>query len=70
MKTYKVAVTWEVCGEIKIEAKDLQDACHKVEADNDIPLPESDYVDGSFRIDREMSKYLNEGLSNGQPNME
>jgi len=70
MKTYKVAVTWEVCGEIKTEAKNLQDACHKVEADNEIPLPEGDYVDGSFRIDREMSKYLNEGLSNGQPNME
>lgn len=65
MKTYKISCTWEVFGEVEIDANSLEEACHKAESDNDIPLPEANYVDGSFRIDRGMSKYLNKDLSNG-----
>jgi len=70
MKTYKISCTWEVFGELEIEASTLKAALKKAKADDDISLPEGSYVDGSFRIDEEMSKYLNEGLPNGQPNME
>jgi len=70
MKTYKISCTWEVFGELEIEASTLKAALKKAKADYTIPLPKANYVDGSFKIDEEMSKYLNEGLSNGQPNME
>ena len=70
MKTYKISCTWEVCGELEIDASSFKAALKKAKADDDIPLPKGDYVDGSFKIDDEMSKYLNEGLSNGRPNME
>ena len=62
MKTYKVVVTWEVYGEIEVKAKNLQEACDKANFDTNIPLPEANYVNGSFKVDRKMSKYLNEGL--------
>jgi len=70
MKTYKIAATWEVCGEIEVEANSLKKALDKAEKDDEISLPEANYVDGSFRIDREMSKYLNEGLPDKPENME
>ena len=60
MKTYKISCTWEVCGEARIEANSLIEALDKAEADLDsIPLPEANYIDGSFTIDREMSEHLN-----------
>jgi len=62
METYKIACTWEVCGESKIEANSLEEALNKAEAkSDDMPLPEANYIDGSFKIDRDMSVYLNEG---------
>lgn len=60
--TYKIAVTWEVFGEVEIKASSLEKALDKAEEDDEIPLPEANYVDGSFKIDREMSKHLNKGL--------
>jgi len=69
MKTYKVAVTWEVCGEIEIKANSLSEALKKAKADDTIPLPEGNYVDGSFEINDEMSEYLNEGLLDKPTNM-
>lgn len=60
METYKISVTWESFGEAEIEAENLEEALDKAEADVDeIPLPRANYVDGSFKIDRDMSKYLN-----------
>ena len=60
MKTYKVACTWEVCGEAEIKANSLKEALDIAEADLDsVPLPEANYIDGSFTIDRGMSEYLN-----------
>lgn len=51
-KKYKVAVTWEMCGYVEVEAKNLQDAMDKVmENPDDYPLPnKAEYVDGSFWI--------------------
>ena len=60
MKTYKISCTWQVFGEAEIEADSLEEALDKAEADLDaIPLPEANCIDGSFTIDRDMSKYLN-----------
>jgi len=59
MKTYKISCTWEVFGEAEVDADSLKEALDIAEADDDLPLPEANYVDGSFKIDREMSAYLN-----------
>lgn len=48
----KVAVTWEVCGFVDIEADTMEEAM-KYFNDNleEIPLPNNfDYVDGSFQL--------------------
>ncbi len=65
MPKFKIACTWEVCGEFEMEADTMEEAIDKAVEIEDkyggIELPdESEYVDGSFFIDPEMSKYLNE----------
>lgn len=63
MKNYKIAVTWEVCGEIKMKANSLKEAIAKAETESDeIKLPEASYVDGSFRVDHGMSEWVNQSL--------
>lgn len=48
----RVAVTWEMCGYIDVEAESLKEAMDMVkENPDDFSLPvESDYVDGSFTL--------------------
>jgi hypothetical protein len=58
-KTFKVAVSWEVCSEVEIEADSIEQALKEAK-DSELPSPEKwDYVDGSWRVDSDMSKYLN-----------
>ena len=54
-KTWKVPVTWEVCGEVDIEANSLEEAVEIFkEKMDEVPLPsESYYIDGSFRLTSE-----------------
>lgn len=51
-KTWKVPVTWEVCGEVDIEANSLEEAVEIFkEKSDEISLPEqSFYVDDSFKL--------------------
>lgn len=51
-KTWKIPVTWEVCGEVDIEANSLEEAVEIFkEKMDEVPLPsESYYVDGSFKL--------------------
>ena len=48
----KVAVTWEMCGYVDIEANNMEEAMKKFHSESDhIKLPEdSVYVDGSFQL--------------------
>lgn len=47
----RVAVTWEMCGYVDIEADSLEEAMNKFNKESDyIKLPNGDYVDGSFRL--------------------
>lgn len=51
MKTFKIPVTWEVYGIVKIEADSLEEALNifdKTEDEISLPL-DSEYVDGSFK---------------------
>ena len=58
-KYYEIPCTWEVYGTIEIEADSLEEAIELAERD-DSPMPdESDYVDGSFQIDRDIAEEIN-----------
>lgn len=48
----KVAVTWEMCGYVDIEADNMEEAMGKFKKESDyISLPmNGDYVDGSFNL--------------------
>lgn len=48
----KVAVTWEMCGYVDIEADTMEEAMETFKEDSDyIKLPnDGEYVDGSFRL--------------------
>ena len=56
---FKVAVSWEECGIVKIKADSLEDAIRIAEEDDSIVLPESNYIDGSFNADYDVSESLN-----------
>jgi len=54
MKTFKIPVEWAVFGVVEIEAETLEEAIKKVDEDNDeIPLPEGDYIDGSWQVNKD-----------------
>ena len=58
MNKYKIPVSWSVCGIMEVEANSLEDAIDKAE---DMPLPtDTDYIDGSFEVNRDMLEYYNE----------
>lgn len=48
----KVAVTWEMCGYVDIEADTMEEAMEKFSKESDcIKLPSNGiYVDGSFKL--------------------
>ena len=59
MAIFKISVDWSVCGSVKVEANNLQEAIQKVQEDLDAPLPDNScYIDGSFQVNREMSEYF------------
>jgi hypothetical protein len=58
-KYYEIPCTWEVYGTIEIEADSLEEAIELAERD-DSPMPDdSDYVDGSFQVDRDIAEEIN-----------
>lgn len=70
-KTWKIPVSWEMCGYVHIDAPTLAEAMEKVRSDNDdIPLPAGDYVDGSFCLSYEEEAEIRDLHNNGQPDAE
>lgn len=43
-------MTWEVCGEVEVEANSPEEAIKNFNPDDHNLPVESDYVDGSFRL--------------------
>jgi hypothetical protein len=59
MPTFKIACTWQVYGQLEIEANTLEEAIEIAE-DDATSLPQiSDYVDGSFEVDHLVSEEIN-----------
>jgi len=52
---YRIPCTWESYGIMLIEAESLEEARSIAEDD---PLPDAEYVDGSFEINEEMLEYF------------
>lgn len=55
---FPIAVDWAECGVIKVKAKTIEGAIKIVEEDTCALLPKGDYIDGSFKINRQMTNYL------------
>lgn len=59
---FKIAVDWEVSGEVEIEAKTFEGALFIAKSDSSIGLPEGEYIDGSWKVNEDMSRVLNEDI--------
>ena len=56
---YKVGVSWTEVGVIEIEAANVEEAIKKAEENiDDLILPEGEYLDESFRIDKDTTRVL------------
>ena len=60
METYKIAVSWTETGIVSIRSNNVESAIKKAEKTiGNITLPEGEYLDESFRIDKETTRILN-----------
>ena len=60
-KLYRIPVEWAVTGTVLVEAESLSEALLEAE---DAPLPEAtDYIEGTFEINRQMISYVNKNLT-------
>lgn len=59
MKKYEIPVTWMMRGSLNIEADSLAEAIKKA---HDEPLPNGEYIDGSFEIDNDYLSELYPGV--------
>lgn len=65
MKTWKIPVFWTMNGVVEIKADTLEEAIYDASL-SDNPLPEGNYVDGSFDVDEyldteDIRKLYNDG---------
>lgn len=59
MAIFNIPVSWEVCGSVEIDAESVEEAINIFdEQSDDIPLPEGNYIDGSWS--REDSDFIKE----------
>lgn len=62
MRKFKVAINWEMMGEIEIEADSIEEAVKKAEENiNNIDISKGEYIDSSLEIskDMELQKAIN-----------
>ena len=64
-KEYRIPCSWESYGVMHVEAESLEQA--KDLAENWEPLPDAEYVDGSFRIDEDILEMFLEEDGNLEP---
>ena len=59
-KYYEIPCVWEVYGTLEVEASSLEEAIELAEDTERYGLPDnSDYVDGSFQVDRDIAEEIN-----------
>lgn len=52
---YRIPVSWEMYGHVEVEADSLEEAISIAESD-ETPLPDGDYINGSFEVDYEIAE--------------
>ena len=63
-KLYRIPIEWAVTGTMLVEAESLSEALLEAE---DAPLPEaSDYIEGTFEINRSFIPYVNKNLTEAE----
>ena len=62
MKLFKIPVFWQMYGYMDIEAETLEEATQEAYSCAR-PLPDGDYVDGSFDVDEDVVEDMNPGLT-------
>ena len=68
--TWRIPVSWEVCGVVVVSADTLSEAIEIAEdKEGIIPLPEGDYVDGSWRLTHENTEEVRELYNDNQPDV-
>ncbi len=60
MKTFLLPCKWTCVGEVQIDAENLDEAIEKAYSMNS--LPDGDYDSGSFTVDVEEARALNEQM--------
>ena len=71
MPIWRIPVTWEMCGIVELEGNRLEDVMDKVKHNNDdIGLPEGNYVDGSFDLSNNETEIVREAYNNNQQDEE
>lgn len=69
--TWIIPVTWEMCGTVEINAPTLAEAMKIAEEEsNDIPLPEGNYVDGSWELSNDDEDYVRQCYNNNRQDVE
>jgi hypothetical protein len=63
-KTYIIPVVWHVCANMVVEAENLAEAIEKAD---DMSLPtDTDYLEGTFEINRGFIPHVNENLTEAE----
>ena len=68
MKTWRIPVTWSMCGFVSIDADTLEEAMDIArDDDNFLPLPsEADYIDGSWDLSHTDVEVVRQCYNNNQ----
>ena len=66
MKIWTIPVSWEVADSIQIAALTLDEAIHKIKADDSIALPRGNYVDSSLDVTIDDYDLIREIYNQGQ----
>lgn len=67
MKSWKIPVTWEMCGIVTVEADRLEEAMEKVRRAGNISLPQDGiYVDGTLDLSMNEDEEIRSCFNNNQ----
>ncbi len=72
MKTWKIPVTWEMCGIVAVKADTLEEAMDKARYDEGVSIPNEDasYVDGSWDLSMNEEDTIRENYNDNQQDEE
>lgn len=62
MENFKISVEYNMYGTVDVEAESLEEALkYAKENIDDLPLPDnSEYIDGSYKVDEESTRMIND----------